>query len=314
MTKKSIRHSVAQKLVEMGKRHPNLVVLEADLQDSTQSVQFQKAFPDRYIQVGIAEQNMMGIAAGLAACGKIPVAYTFACFASMRACEQVRTSVAYPNLNVKIFVSHCGVSAGTAGTSHHAIEDIAIMRAIPNMTVIAPGDAKEAAQAAEAAVLHAGPVYLRMAAIDIEDIYHEQSTFNLGKATLLREGKDATIITTGPLMNEGVAAADKLRQEYGIFAGVLQMATVKPIDREAILFAARQSGRIITVEDHTILGGLGSAVCEIVAEIGNAKVKRIGINDRFVCVGTPAYIMEREGITVQEICRSTIELIKISAA
>jgi transketolase len=300
MAKQSLRHAFAQALVDIGKTNSRLVVLEADLQDSTQSIQFMKAFPDRYVQVGIAEQNMMGVAAGLALCGKIPVTHTFACFASMRACEQVRTSIAYPRLNVKIFVSHCGVSAGTAGTSHHATEDIAIMRAIPNMTIIAPGDACEMRQATEAAIQHDGPVYIRAGAGDAEDVYADRQEFKLGKATVLRDGNDATIISTGQLMYEAVCASDELKKQ-GKAVRVLQMASIKPIDRDAILKAARETHQIITLEEHNVVGGLGGAVCEIVAETGDARVKILGIQDRFVSVGTAAYLLKEAKLTVEDI-------------
>jgi transketolase len=306
MAKQSLRHAFAEALVEQGKMIPNLVALEADLQDSTQSIQFHRAFPDRYIQVGIAEQNMMGIAAGLALSGKIPVAHTFACFASMRACEQVRMSIAYPKLNVKVFVSHCGVSAGTAGPSHHSLEDLAIMRAIPNMTVIAPGDGREMRLAAAAAIKHDGPVYIRGGAGDAEDVYTEQHSFQIGKATLLREGNDATIISTGSLMYEAVCASDELRKQ-GKNVRVLQMATVKPIDREAIIKAAIETKNIVTIEEHNVLGGLGGAVAEVVAQSGTGRIKILGINDRFTKVGTAAYLFNEEGLTVGNICQAVME-------
>jgi transketolase len=300
MGKRSIRHAFAEALVALGARYPNLVALEADLEDSTQSIQFHRAFPDRYFEIGIAEQNMTGIAAGLAISGKIPVTHTFACFQSMRAAEQVRTSIAYPKLNVKMFVSHAGISSGSAGTSHHATEDLAIMRAIANVTVIAPGDATEMKQAARAAVEHVGPVYIRATATDAEDVYTDANAFRLGKATLLRDGRDATIISTGTMMFEAVSAADALAKE-GKKVRVLQMATVKPIDAEAILAAASETGVIVTVEEHTIIGGLGSAVCEVVAQAGVGRVKRLGINDHFCGVGTHAYLLTQEGLTAEHV-------------
>lgn len=306
MAKQSMRHIFAKTLVEAAKNNQKIVALEADLQDSTQSIQFMKAFPERYVQVGIAEQNMMGIAAGLALSGKIPITHTFACFASMRACEQIRTSIAYPNLNVKIFVSHSGVSAGSAGSSHHAIEDLAIMRVIPNITVIAPGDADEMRQATEAAISHNGPVYIRAGAGDSEDVYSGENKFVIGKATQLREGTDATIISTGSMMFEAVSASDELRK-IGKNVRVLQMATLKPIDRAAICKAAQETKNIITVEEHSIIGGLGSAVSEIVAEVGVGKVKKLGIQDHFTIVGTAAYIMEKEGLTVSNLLKKTLE-------
>ena len=296
-----MRHEYARYLVELGGKHPQIVALEGDLKESTQSIQFQAAYPDRYVDCGIAEQNMVGVAAGLALGGKIPFVHSFACFISMRAIEQVRTSVAYPRLNVKFVVSHGGISPGTAGTTHHAVEDLAIMRAIPNMTVLVPGDAKELRQCIAAAMAIDGPVYLRLGASDAADVYGETENFALGRATRLRDGRDATIISTGMLVHEALAAADRLREERGAAVRVLQMASIKPIDREAILLAARETGRIVTVEEHTVLGGLGGAVAEVVSEAGCGRVKRIGINDHFCGVGSAACLMQAEGLTVENI-------------
>ena len=306
MTKKSIRHEYAKYLVELGARHPQIVALEADLKESTQSIQFQVAYPERYLDCGIAEQNMVGVAAGLALGGKIPFVHSFACFISMRALEQVRTSVAYPRLNVKFVVTHGGISPGTAGTTHHAIEDLAIMRAIPNMTVLVPGDVKELRQCIDAALAIDGPVYVRLGASDVDDVYGPGDTFELGKATLLRDGSDVTIITTGIMVHEGVSAADTLQKNYGINARVLQMASVKPIDRDAILKAARETGRLVSVEEHTVLGGLGGAVAEIVSDGGFGKVKRIGINDHFCGVGSAACLMEQEGLVAEDIVNAVM--------
>lgn len=300
MAKRSIRHAFAEALIELAEEHPNLVVLEADLQDSTQSVQFKNRFPERYLQMGVSEQNMTGVATGLALSGKIPVTHTFACFQSMRAAEHVRTSVAYTRANVKLFVSHSGVSGGSAGTSHHANEDIAFMRAIPNMTIVVPGDFTEMKQMARAAIEHVGPVYIRGSASDAEDVYGDGHRFTLGKATLLRDGKDATIISTGTLMHDAVTAADALAAE-GKSVRVLQMGTIKPIDREAVLKAASETGRIVTIEEHNVIGGLGSAVCEIVAQAGVGRVKIMGIADHFCSVGTGAYVLAEEGLTADGI-------------
>lgn len=296
-----MRHEYAKYLVELGGKDPRIIALEGDLKESTQSIQFQAAYPDRYIDCGIAEQNMVGVAAGLALGGKIPFVHSFACFISMRAIEQVRTSIAYPRLNVKFVVSHGGISPGTAGTTHHAIEDLAIMRAIPNMTVLVPGDAKEVRQCIDAAMAIDGPVYVRLGASDAEDVYGDDDNFVLGKATALREGNDVTIITTGMLMHEGIAAADILKKDHGIKARVLQMASVKPMDRDAILATARETGIIVTVEEHTVVGGLGGAVAEIVSEIGCARVVRVGINDHFCGVGSYTCLMQEEGLTVGNI-------------
>lgn len=301
MAKKSIRHEAGKYLVELGKKYNNLIALEADLKESTQSIQFQQAYPERYLEMGIAEQNMIGVAAGLALDGKIPVVHSFACFISMRGCEQVRTTVAYPKLNVKFLVTHGGISPGTAGTTHHAIEDIAIMRAIPNMVVCVPGDTKEVQGVLESALAYDGPVYIRLGASDAEDVYTQKDKFEIGKATQLRSGNDITIITTGILMYEGTAASDILLREYGIKARVIQMASIKPLDKEAIIKASDETGKIITVEEHNILGGLGGAVCEVVAENGLAKVKRLGILDNFCGVGSSTHLMKKEGLTVENI-------------
>ena len=310
MAKRSIRVEYGKYLVELGKKYPEIIVLEADLKESTQSIQFQQAYRQRYIEVGVAEQNMAGIAAGLALAGKIPVTHSFACFTSMRSCEQVRTSIAYPKLNVKLVVSHGGVSPGTAGTTHHAIEDIAIMRSIPNMTVIVPGDVREMQQALEATFKYKGPVYLRLCAQDTEDVYSATDKFAIGKATKLRDGNDAAIISTGIMMYEAAMAAEILSKEHGIQARLLQMACVKPIDRQAIIKAAQDTKNIVTVEEHTILGGLGSAVCEVAAEIGSARVLRIGINDRFAGVGSATCLMKQEGLTIENIVRTVCLLVK----
>ena len=297
MMQRSLRMMYGKTLTEMGARYKNLVVLDADLKESTQSVQFEKVYPDRFLNIGVAEQNMVGIAAGLALSGKLPVAHSFASFISMRACEQVRTSVAYPNLNVKFVVSHAGISCGSAGTTHHSIEDIAIMRSIPNMTVLVPGDAEEVRQSFIAAMSHHGPVYLRIGAGEAEDVYTDQQ-FKIGRATRNRAGDDATIITTGTMLQEGLNLSDLFNEEYGIKIGLLQMASIKPIDVKAIRETSQTTKKIITIEEHNVIGGLGSAVCEVVAEYGEAKVMRIGIKDRFAGVGNAQYIMKEEGLSI----------------
>jgi transketolase len=308
MAKRSMRHEYAGYLVELARTDPRIVALEGDLKESTQSIQFEHAYPERYIDCGIAEQNMVCVAAGMALGGKIPFVHSFACFISMRTCEQVRTSVAYPRLNVKLVASHGGISPGTAGTTHHAIEDIAIMRAIPNMTILVPGDSLELRQCVSAALDIEGPVYIRLGAGDAEDVYDGSTTFEVGKTTTLMDGDDGTIITTGTLMSEGVKAAEFLRKEYGMKVRVLQVASIKPFDRQAVIKAANETGRIVTVEEHTVLGGLGSAVSEVVAETGTARVRRIGINDRFSSVGSACLLMEHEGLSVANIVRNMIDL------
>jgi|TARA_B100001971_G_scaffold162690_1_gene153029 transketolase len=307
---KSIREAYGKHIAKLGEKNENIILLEGDLADSTQSEHFQQAFPERYFQIGIAEQNMVGIAAGLALEGKIPVVNSFAAFIAMRACEQVRTDVAYPNLNVKFVVSHAGVSAGSAGPTHHTIEDIAIMRAIPNMTVLVPGDMKETKQVIDAAIKKNGPVYVRNSAIDVENVYDDNHNFTLGEATQLREGNDATIITTGTLMNEAVKAVDIVKAEKGLDIRLLQMASIKPIDVDAIKKAAEETGLIITIEEHNIIGGLGSAVSEVVARIGAGKVFRLGIKDKFSEItGDPNYLLQKIGLSVDSICNEINKLI-----
>ena len=310
MIKRSMRLEYGKHLVEMGKKYPQLVVLEADLKESTQSIQFQQAFPKRYLEVGVAEQNMVGIAAGLALSGKIPITHSFACFTSMRACEQIRTSVAYPKLNVKFLAAHGGLSAGSAGTTHHAIEDIAIMRSIPNVAVLAPGDINEMQQVIEAALNYKGPVYIRLSAQEVGEVFGKNDKFTIGKANELRQGQDATIITTGTALHLGIEAADLLQKDNGIKCRVLQMASVKPIDCPAIIRAAQETDFLITVEEHNVIGGLGSAVCEVVSELGNTTVRRLGINDHFCGVGTHSYLMEEEGLSAGNIVKQVLSLAK----
>ena len=306
--KENIRIGYGNHVAELGHKNKDLILLEGDLADSTQSETFQIAHPDRHFQIGIAEQNMVGMAAGLALEGKIPIVNSFAAFIAMRALEQVRTSVAYPNLNVKCVVSHAGLSAGSAGPTHHTLEDIAIMRAIPNMTVLVPGDVKEMNQALDQAIDHKGPVYIRMSAADINPTY-EDEVFRIGHATQLSNGTDLTIMTTGTLMNEGLEAVNILRQNHDINARLLQFASVKPIDVEAIMRAIKDTGHILTVEEHNIIGGLGSAVSEIATEFGNLKLKRLGINDHFSGIGTPDYLLHEEGLNVENIVKEAVTFI-----
>jgi transketolase len=306
--KENIRIGYGDHIAELGNKNKDLIVLEGDLADSTLSETFQIAHPDRHFQIGIAEQNMVGIAAGLALEGKIPIVNSFAAFIAMRACEQVRTSVAYPNLNVKFIVSHAGLSAGSAGPTHHTLEDIAIMRAIPNMTVIVPGDVKEMKQALDQAIELKGPVYIRMSAADISPTYKEE-VFRIGHATQLADGNDLTIITTGTLMNQGLEAVNILSQKHNVNARLLQFASVKPIDVEAIMHAVEDTRYILTIEEHNIIGGLGGAVSEIASEFGNLRLKRLGINDHFSGIGTPDYLLNEEGLNVENIIKEAISLI-----
>ena len=286
IVEKSTREAYGEVIVEIGKQNKNVVVLTADLMHSTNIEGFKKQFPERFFNFGMAEQNMMGAAAGLATCGKIPFVSTFACFASMRSCEQIRTDIAYPRLNVKIVVTHAGISMGAGGTTHHAIEDVAFMRSIANMLVIVPSDAVETKKAIKAATKYLGPVYIRLGR-DADPIINPQNyEYEIGKASILREGKDVIIIAMGRMVAESLDAAAQLK-ENGIEVGVINMHTIKPIDKEVIIKAAKKTKLIVTVEEHNIIGGLGSAVTEVIAEKQRSCcVKRIGIPDIFVTIGS----------------------------
>ncbi|MBQ7372184.1 MAG: transketolase family protein [Blautia sp.] len=299
------RASYGNALVELGQQHEDLIVLDADLAAATQTGIFKKAFPDRHIDCGIAEANMTGIAAGLSTCGFVPFVSTFAMFAAGRSFEQVRNSIGYPHLNVKIGATHAGISVGEDGASHQCNEDIALMRAIPGMVVINPCDDVEARAAVKAAYEYVGPVYLRFGRLAIPVINDPETyQFELGKGVELRDGKDLTIIATGLPVSESLEAAKQLA-ESGIDAQVINIHTIKPLDEEIILAAAKKTGRIFTVEEHSVIGGLGSAVAEVLADNGcNVKLTRIGMQDVFGESG-PAkellhkYKLDAEGIAEQ---------------
>ena len=305
---RSIRVGYGEHITKKGNDNPNLILLEADLADSTQSEPFQIAFPKRHFQIGIAEQNMVGMAAGLSQEGKLPIVNSFAAFIAMRACEQVRTDVAYPNLNVKFVVSHAGVSAGSAGPTHHTYEDIAIMRSIPNMTVLVPGDVREMRQVIDSALEIQGPVYVRISAIDIPDTYDKDTSFSIGKATILNEGDDLTIVTTGTMMFEASEVVKNLKQK-NINARLLQMASIKPIDTESIILAAQETNHIFTIEEHNIIGGLGSAVAEVLSEKNVGKLTRLGFNDEFCKVGgDPKFLLDHAGLSIDKITEKILSL------
>ena len=275
------RESYGNALVELGKKHDDLVVLDADLAGATKTGIFKKAFPERHIDCGIAEGNMMAVAAGLAAAGMVPFASSFAMFAAGRAYEQVRNSIGYPHLNVKIGATHAGISVGEDGASHQCLEDIALMRVIPGMTVIVPSDDIEARAAVEAAYAYKGPVYLRFGRLAVPVIndrpdYH----FEIGRGITLREGKDVTIVATGLEVQSALEAAEKLAAD-GIDAEVINIHTIKPLDEELILASAKKTGRVVTVEEHSVIGGLGGAVCEVLSAKAPVPVLRIGVNDVF---------------------------------
>ena len=290
------RESYGHALVELGKEHEEVVVLDADLAEATKTGIFKKEFPERHIDCGIAECNMMGIAAGLAATGKVPFASSFAMFAAGRAFEQIRNSIGYPHLNVKIGATHAGISVGEDGATHQCNEDIALMRTIPGMVVINPSDDIEARAAVKAAYEHQGPVYLRFGRLAVPVINDRPDyKFEIGKGVVLKEGTDLTIVATGLCVNESLMAAAKLEEE-GIHAQVINIHTIKPIDADLIAEAAKKTGKIVTVEEHSVIGGLGSAVCDVLCEREPVKVLKIGMNDVFGESGPAAKLLEKYGL------------------
>ena len=295
------RESYGNALAELGAEYENLVVLDADLAAATKTGIFKKAFPDRHIDCGIAECNMMGIAAGLATTGKIPFVSSFAMFAAGRAFEQVRNSIGYPKLNVKIGATHAGISVGEDGATHQCNEDIALMRTIPGMVVINPADDIEAKAAVRAAIEHEGPVYLRFGRLAVPVINDTPDyKFELGKGVVLREGKDVTIIATGLPVSECLAAADKLAAD-GIDAKVINIHTIKPLDEDLVVKAAKETGKVVTVEEHSVIGGLGSAVCDVLSEKCPTQVMKIGINDTFGESGPAVELVKKYGLDADSI-------------
>ncbi|MBR2524376.1 MAG: transketolase family protein [Clostridiales bacterium] len=314
MSKMATREAYGKALVEFGE-DKRIVVLDADLSGSTNTSKFKAAYPDRFFDMGIAEANMTGVAAGLATTGKISFISSFAAFASMRNCEQIRNSVCYPNLNVKVCATHAGLSVGEDGASHQCLEDLAVMRSIPNIKVVSPCDGASTRMAIKAAIETDGPFYIRLGRSKVEDVYGEYGEdvpFTLGKANTLREGNDVTIIATGLMVQTALSAHDILKDK-GINARVLDMHTIKPIDKEAILKASSETGLIITAEEHTINGGLGSAVAEVVCENAPCPVKRFGVNDRFGQSGTPDALFAAYKLTAADLaekCENAIREIK----
>lgn len=297
---KATRESYGEALVALGEKYQDVVVLDADVAGATKTNLFREKFPERFFEVGIAEQDMMGTAAGLALGGKIPFASTFAIFASGRAYDQVRNAICYSQLNVKIAATHAGITVGEDGASHQALEDIALMRVIPHMTVLCPSDDRQTKFLVEEAIKHKGPVYIRLARPKTWEIYDENETFTIGKAKKHGDGKDATIIATGVTVQEALKAQEKLKEDQ-MEVTVLDMHTIKPIDKEAIIEAAKTTKKIITVEDHSVIGGLGSAVCEVLAEAYPTKVERLGIKDTFGMSGKWDELMEYYGIAAEGI-------------
>lgn len=308
MAKRATRESYGIALAKLGE-NKNVVVMDADLSKSTKTDTFKKQYPERFINTGIAEGNMMSVAAGLAATGKTVFASSFAMFAAGRAFEQIRNSIAYPNLNVKIGATHAGISVGEDGATHQCLEDIALMRSIPNMVIINPADDIEAQQAVAAAAEHIGPVYMRFGRLAVEDINSEDYKFELGKGVELSGGNDVSIIATGLMVSEAMKAKDILAAE-GISARVINIHTIKPIDKDIIIKAAKETGAIVTCEEHYVMGGLGSAVCEVVCEAAPVPVKVVGTT-RFGKSGTPAALMEEYGLTAQNIADNAKACIKL---
>ena len=295
------RDSYGNALAELGATCPDLVVLDADLSGATKTGVFKKAFPERHINCGIAEGNMMAVAAGIATTGKVPFASSFAMFAAGRAFEQVRNSIGYPHLNVKIGATHAGISVGEDGATHQCNEDIALMRTIPGMVVINPADDIEAKAAVKAAYEHEGPVYMRFGRLAVPVINdNEDYKFEIGKGIVLREGKDVAIFATGLEVAETLAAADMLAAD-GIDAKVINIHTIKPLDEELVIAAAKETGKVVTVEEHSVIGGLGSAVADVLAEKAPTKMLKIGVNDTFGESGPAVALIKKYGLDAESI-------------
>jgi transketolase len=298
--KMATRQAYGEILVELGKKNPDIVVLDADLSASTMTVHFSKEFPDRFFNMGIAEQNLYGVAAGLAISGKVVFASTFAMFAAGRAFEIIRNSIGYTHANVKICATHAGLTVGEDGGSHQAIEDMALMRTIPGMTVISPADGMSARKLIEEAASINGPVYVRLGRSAVPGIYEENSHVKIGKGSCVVDGSDYTVIATGVMVNEAMMAADILKAE-GISLRVIDMHTIKPIDKDIIIKAAKETKGIVTAEEHSVIGGLGAAVAEVVTQNSPTKMAFVGVQDTFGESGKPAELLEKYGLTAQNI-------------
>ncbi len=304
---KATRDAYGETLLELGRKRSDIVALDADLSGSTKTVKFGKEFPERFFNIGIAEQDMIGTAAGLALTGKVPFASTFAVFETGRAWDQIRLVVCYSNTNVKLVATHGGITVGEDGASHQALEDITLMRALPNMTVIVPADAAETASVIKYIADHKGPVYVRLGRAKVPHVMPDDYSFQLGKAHVFHIGKDANIIAAGIMVDHACRAAEILSQE-GIDAGVINMSTIKPLDEETLLSAAGSTKVIVTAEEHSVIGGLGGAVCEFLSEHHPMPVKRVGVQDTFGCSGSPDELLKLHGITADTI----VETIKKS--
>lgn len=308
--KTATRDAYGKALVELGESDKKILVLDADLAAATKTGMFKKAHPEKFIDCGIAESNMMGVAAGLATAGYTVFASSFAMFAAGRAFEQVRNSIGYPHLNVKIGATHAGISVGEDGASHQCCEDIALMRSIPGMVILNPADDVEARLCVLAAAEHDGPVYMRFGRLAVPRVFDENYKFQIGKGAVLKEGTDVTIIATGLMVNEALMAAEKLADE-GILARVVNMATIKPIDRDIIIDSAKKTGVIVTAEEHNIIGGLGSAVAEVVCETVPVPVIRVGVNDVFGKSGPAVQLLHEFGLDAENIAAKAKESVKL---
>jgi transketolase len=306
---RATRQGYGEAIIHLGGENPNIVVLDADLSKSTTSCKFQKMYPDRFFDCGVAEQSMMGIAAGLAASGKICFTGSFAIFATGRAFEPIRNTIAYSNLNVKICPSHAGIMVGADGSSHQSIEDITLMRSIPNMTVLVPADYFEAKKAVLAAAMKDGPVYVRLGRSPLPEIYDNDVDFKIGKCHVLKSGKDVSIIAAGEMVSLALEAAKALAKE-GIDAEVINIRSVKPLDRDAIIKSAKKTGAVVTAECHTVVGGVGSAVCETLSENYPVPVAMVGIRDRFGQSGEPQELLEYYGLSTLDIQQKAKQLVK----
>lgn len=304
------RESYGKALVEVGREHEDLIVLDADLAGATKTGIFKKEFPERHWDIGIAEANMTGIAAGLATCGKVPFISSFAMFAAGRNFEQVRNSIGYPHLNVKIGATHAGISVGEDGATHQCLEDIALMRTIPGMVVINPADDVEARAAVKAAYDHVGPVYLRFGRLAVP-VFNDEETyqFELGKGVVLKEGKDVSVFATGLCVNEA-REAEKLLAADGIDAEIINIHTIKPLDEELVIASATKTGKVVTVEEHSVIGGLGSAVCDVLSEKAPTKVKKIGVYDRFGESGPALELLAKYRLDAQSIYEQVKAFVK----
>lgn len=306
--KVATRDAYGNVLLTLGAENPNVVVLDADLSKSTKTVDFGKKYPERFFNMGIAEANLLGTAAGLAAAGKIPFASTFAIFAVGRAFEQIRNSIAYPKLNVKIAATHSGITVGEDGGSHQAIEDVAIMRAVPNMVVLVPADGEETRQVILAAAKYNGPVYIRMGRLAVPLLFEDDYNFEIGKANVLKEGTDVAIMANGLMVAMALEAAEELAVE-GISVSVVNVASVKPLDEETIVRVAKQTKAVVTAEEHNIIGGLGSAIAEVLGEQLPTPMVRVGLKDTFGESGRPQELLEKFGLTKEALVKAVREVL-----